>query len=192
MSTSHGGDHQISDTAGIRAMAHPARMAALRHLMKIGPATATELGGVADLTPSAMSYHLRALERAGLIETAPGRGDGRERVWRSVHGGFEVEALDDGSPETRAVSRELLETILAVQEMALRQWLAGADTPGWLDAGFFTETTVMVTEDEMTDLGKKVAELFRPYAERFRTDPPDGARPMAAIFRGFPIDSPEN
>ena len=29
-----------------------------------------------------MSYHLRALERSGLVLRAPARGDGRERPWR--------------------------------------------------------------------------------------------------------------
>ncbi|WP_232075867.1 ArsR/SmtB family transcription factor [Phytohabitans suffuscus] len=38
---------------------------------------------MAGLSPSATSYHLRALARYGLVEQAPSRGDGRERVWRA-------------------------------------------------------------------------------------------------------------
>ena len=72
------------DAAVMRAMAHPARLALLEHLRNGGPATATECAGVVSLSPSATSYHLRALARAGLVEAAPGRGDGRERLWRIV------------------------------------------------------------------------------------------------------------
>ena len=49
-------------------------------------ATATECAEVCGLSPSATSYHLRALAKAGLVEEAPSRGDGRERVWRAARG----------------------------------------------------------------------------------------------------------
>jgi len=67
----------ILDAAVMRAMAHPARLALLEHLRNSGPATATECAGVVGLSPSATSYHLRALARAGLVEGAPGRGGPR-------------------------------------------------------------------------------------------------------------------
>jgi DNA-binding transcriptional ArsR family regulator len=94
----------VRDAATMRALAHPARITSLEHLMRGGPATATELAEVAGLTPSAMSYHLRLLERAGLITAAPGRGDGRERVWQSEQtGGWSHDSAGD-TAQTRAVS----------------------------------------------------------------------------------------
>lgn len=47
----------------MRALAHPARIAILQHLGLDGPATATECAAVVGLSPSACSYHLRALAR---------------------------------------------------------------------------------------------------------------------------------
>lgn len=174
----------------MRALAHPARLLSIQHLMMVGPSTATELAEVAGLTPSAMSYHLRSLERAGLIETAPGRGDGRERVWRSAHTGFDVQSTDDGTDETRDASLELLEAMFALQEVETRRWLARAAEPGWLDTGHFIETTVVLTQDELLELGKQISALLEPFAARNRKAgaPADAVR-MRAMFRGFPMSS---
>jgi DNA-binding transcriptional ArsR family regulator len=86
------------DAAIMRAMAHPARLALLEHLRNGGPATATECAGVVGLSPSATSYHLRALARAGLVEAAPGRGDGRERLWRITAGRYGLSGVADLAP----------------------------------------------------------------------------------------------
>jgi len=68
----------IRDPQAMRAMAHPARLAIMEFLSDGAGATATECAEVCGLSPSATSYHLRALARAGLVEEAPSRGDGRE------------------------------------------------------------------------------------------------------------------
>jgi DNA-binding transcriptional ArsR family regulator len=177
----------VRDAASMRALAHPARLKAISHLSAIGPATATELGDVAGLTPSAMSYHLRALERAGLISTAPSRGDGRERVWQSNFAdGWTIESFEDGSADTRAASVELMETVLAMQDVEVRQWLGRADEPGWLDTGFFVNTVIVATQEELVEIGQRIAEVLAPYHSRRREDPPADAVKMRASFRGFP------
>ena len=72
-----------------RALAHPARIAIVEHLNNTGAVvTATEAAALVDLSPSAISYHLRELAKYGLVEQAPSRGDGRERVWRSTGTGL--------------------------------------------------------------------------------------------------------
>jgi len=186
-----GGKLVVQDAATMRALAHPARVASLEHLMRGGPATATELGRVAGLTPSAMSYHLRLLERAGLISTAPGRGDGRERVWQSNQsGGWEVDTLDGGTADSRAVSAELLRSVLSVQELQLSRWLSRADEPGWLDTGYFVETGILVNNAELVALGEQIQQLMDQYRTTKRTNPPDDAVLHRAAFRGFPIADP--
>src|SRR5947209_18875852 len=72
----------LRDPRALRALAHPARLAILERLNSEGPATATECAELAGLSPSACSYHLRALSRWGLVEAADG-ADRRERRWRS-------------------------------------------------------------------------------------------------------------
>lgn len=75
----------ISDPQAIRALAHEARLEALEELFASQASrTATELASRCQLTPSAMSYHLRALEKYGYVTRAPSEGDGRERRWRAA------------------------------------------------------------------------------------------------------------
>lgn len=177
----------IRDAATMRALAHPARIASLERLMRGGPATATELGQVAGLTPSAMSYHLRSLEKAGLISTAPGRGDGRERVWQAEQsGGWSVDNFAESSADDPTVSVDLLRSVLGAQALRLSRWLSRSAEPGWLDAGFFTETVVVATDEEMESLGARINELIGELREARRADPPDAAVRRRVSFTSFP------
>jgi DNA-binding transcriptional ArsR family regulator len=181
------GRFTVRDASSLRAVAHPARLRAIEQLATVGPATATELGDVVGLTPSAMSYHLRQLERAGLIETAPGRGDGRERVWQSKYAGWDARLDDDGTAEGRAASMELLDAVLSLQEVEVRQWMANATSvPGGLDDGLFIDTTIVATTEELFELGRQISDLIKPLSRKERKDSaPEGAVPTRAIFRGF-------
>lgn len=75
----------ISDPQAIRALAHEARLEVLEELFSSqATRTATELASRCHLTPSAMSYHLRALEKYGYVERSASEGDGRERRWKAA------------------------------------------------------------------------------------------------------------
>lgn len=65
-----------------RALANPTRWAIFEALSGGDPTTATAIAPLLGLSPSATSWHMRELERAGLIEAAPTESDGRERRWR--------------------------------------------------------------------------------------------------------------
>src|SRR5580698_470796 len=123
-----GQPESVLDTAVMRAMAHPARLALLEHLRN-GPATATECAGVVGLSPSATSYHLLALARAGLVEAAPGRGDGRERLWRITAGRYAVTGVADLAPEGSAAYHALLESLLAWDDVRIRRYLPPGTRP---------------------------------------------------------------
>jgi DNA-binding transcriptional ArsR family regulator len=178
----------ILDTAVMRAMAHPARLALLEHLRNGGPATATECAGVVGLSPSATSYHLRALARAGLVEAAPGRGDGRERLWRITAGRYAVTGVADLAPEGREALRALLESLLAWDEIRVRRYLSqlDAEPPEWQDAAFFMDSSLQVTAEELTALSRAVFELLEPYRKDRRTDPPAGTRTVSMAVRALP------
>jgi DNA-binding transcriptional ArsR family regulator len=176
------------DAVVMRAMAHPARLALLEHLRNSGPATATECAGVVDLSPSATSYHLRALARAGLVEAAPGRGDGRERLWRISAGRYEVSGIADLAPEGREALRALLESLLAWDDVRVRRYLSRLDAePGeWQDAAFFMDSTLQVTAGELTALSQAVEALIAPYRKDRRGDLPPGTRPVSVTVRALP------
>jgi DNA-binding transcriptional ArsR family regulator len=177
----------VRDVVVMRALAHPARLALLEHLGQ-GPASATECAGVVGLSPSAVSYHLRALARAGLVEAAPGRGDGRERLWRRTAERYEVKGGPGPSPEMREARQEFLESLLTWDETRARRYLAHIDDEPeeWQDAGLFASTTLLVTVEELRELGGTVQELLAPYRRGSRADVPAGARAVSVVVRALP------
>jgi DNA-binding transcriptional ArsR family regulator len=185
------GEHRavpVRDVLVMRALAHPARLSLMEHLGHSGPATATECAGVVGLSPSAVSYHLRALARAGLVEAAPGRGDGRERLWRRMTERYEIEVGAGVPPEMREARQELLESLLTWDATRARRYLERIDDEPkeWQDAAFFSSTTLLVTAEELQELGRAAWELLAPYRRGSRTDGPAGARAVSAVFRAFP------
>jgi DNA-binding transcriptional ArsR family regulator len=182
----------IRDPAVLRALAHPARMEILERLMNGPPATATDCAAACGLSPSATSYHLRALARVGLVEEAPSRGDARERVWRSTMEGFAVEPGPEQDPEARAAAQDLVEVFLVRDETRLRRWLTRADQEPkeWYDAAALYDSLLQVTPEELRALNDQVLAVLRPYRKARRTDPPAGSRTVTAMFRAFPLDDP--
>jgi DNA-binding transcriptional ArsR family regulator len=180
---------QAGDVVIMRALAHPARLALLEYLADSGPATATECADVVGLSPSAVSYHLRALARAGLVEAAPGRGDGRERLWRrsTEHSSIEVDAGPDLDPVVREARQQLLESVLARDDGIARRYLGRIDDEPeeWREA-MFVSSTLLLTAAELKALGTAVQELLAPYRRASRPVPPEGARPVSAVVRVLP------
>ncbi len=105
------------------------------------------------LSPSATSYHLRALAKVGLVEEAPSRGDGRERVWRAPMRGFMIDTDDSDSPETLSAAISLLEVVLGRDDEQMRSWLNRAhDIPKeWNEAIGLTRQQLMITAEELKD-----------------------------------------
>ena len=75
---------RLVDARAIRAVAHIARQQVIDVLYtEQRPYTATQLAELTGLSPSAMSYHLRALEKWGVVERAEESDDARNRPWRA-------------------------------------------------------------------------------------------------------------
>ena len=181
----------ITDPQLMRALAHPARQAILDHLTGSGTvATATECARVAGLSPSATSYHLRELAKLGLIEEAPSRGDGRERVWRGTISGMTVKTGQTADPETHAAAKEMADVFLARNEERVRRWRdrEREEPPEWQRAAVVSESIVMLTADELAELNGAVLALLEPYKRWRRADPPASARTVAIQYRTVPMD----
>jgi DNA-binding transcriptional ArsR family regulator len=178
----------VPDVVVMRALAHPARLGLLEHLAEAGPATATECADVVGLSPSAVSYHLRALARAGLVEAAPGRGDGRERLWRRTGDGYQISLEGSPDPEVREAQQEVMESLLARDEARTRAYLErhNSEPPEWQNAALFMSATLLVTADELEALGTAFEELVAPYRRGARAGTPASARQVAAIVRTLP------
>ena len=100
---------RITDPKAIRALAHGARLAAINELYSSQKSwTATELASFTGLTPSAMSYHLRALKKWGIVVDAPNDGDGRERRWKAAGTDLNLDTSTTGqTPGLAIVDMEL-------------------------------------------------------------------------------------
>src|SRR4051794_36937052 len=104
------GDVEL-DAWGMRALAHPVRLAILTRLQTDGPSTATRLSAAVGASPSVASWHLRQLAAHGLVRDASDADDrrdhGRERWWEAVSRGFRfaAEPGDDAIEAARLLER---------------------------------------------------------------------------------------
>ena len=181
---------ELTDARALRALAHPVRLSLVGLLRREGPLTATGAGRLIGESPTTCSFHLRQLERYGLVEEAGG-GRGRERPWRAT-AWFTSWPGVAAEPQLAAAA-ELLNAVVAERyfEQVLR-WLGrrSDDAPEWQEAAHFGDTILYLTAAELTELGARLEELLEPYAERVR-DPglrPPAARLVSFLRLAFPAD----
>ena len=184
------GGMRVSDPRVMRALAHPARIEIVDYLASTGAAvTATECAGRVGMSPSAISYHLRELAKYGLVEQAPSRGDGRERLWRSAGRGLRIEG-DLREPETKAAERALIETYLARDVQRVRDWVdrQADEAPEWRAASAIMGRQLLLTADELTELNQRIWELAEEYQIRERQNAaPEGARRVVIQYTAIPM-----
>ncbi|HET6817841.1 MAG TPA: winged helix-turn-helix domain-containing protein [Mycobacteriales bacterium] len=178
----------LRDPRAMRALAHPARLAILERLSADGPATATECAEVTGQSPSACSYHLRALARWGLVTQADGR-DRRERRW-AVVGPFVIG--DHDAPREAAVAaaeHALTGQVLARASERVLAWMDRSDgeSPEWREATLVANRSLVLTADELTRLLEQVDRLCEPFvASRRRESAPADARVVRLHLSAVP------
>src|ERR671932_2725663 len=102
MSTEEQPQMRTLDAGGLRALAHPLRVQLFNLLSFYGPATATTLAGRVGESSGSTSYHLRQLERHGLVREDTTRGNARARWWERVPGPIMIGSHEDRAPATRS------------------------------------------------------------------------------------------
>jgi DNA-binding transcriptional ArsR family regulator len=179
----------------MRALAHPARIAMLQHLALDGPATATECAAVVGLSPSACSYHLRALARYGFVEEDPASAtDGRRRPWRAR---IISMSFDEGEPDQpdalRAAAQLLAESTQTRFGEMRAEYLARADRypAEWRDVAGWNQDVVHVTVAEATALRNQIRELLAGYRRLDPADRPPGAHRVHTVLDLLPWFSPD-
>jgi DNA-binding transcriptional ArsR family regulator len=184
---------KVTDVRVLAALAHPARLAILHLLLTLGDATATQCARVVGESPSSCSYHLRHLEKFGLVERVESNAedfvDGRTRRWRTVATGFDFgEPHSTGTPELVAASAALVATGLDENLRLARHYLTHlADVPEtWQDVAGFSTYALMVTPDELRGLVEAIDALVRPLRGASRDDAPADARPVRLSLDAFP------
>ena len=180
----------VTDLRVLRAMANPVRYRIFSHLMAAGPHTASECAEVVGASASNCSYHLRELERFGLVERVPdAAGDGRERPWRTVGTGFSFHPGEDDrdDPAASLASKQLIH--LGIDDAAA---LAHAATDvhdalpvAWREAAALNSYGLRVSPSELAALAADVDALLRPYIGLTREDAPADAAPVHVAFQAF-------
>jgi DNA-binding transcriptional ArsR family regulator len=172
------GDIEL-DAHGMRALAHPVRLAILTRLQQEGPSTATGLSQHVGATPSVTSWHLRHLAKHGLVRDAEQVGNGRERWWEAASRGFLV--VVEGEAGRRA-ARALRDTLDATEGDQVGEWRHEVEPHldlDWLVLSGLANTTVLVTLEELAQVEAAMEELLAPYVLRKDApaeEVPDGAR----------------
>jgi hypothetical protein len=162
---------------------HPVRAGLLELLARVGTVTATEaareLGGNSGLH----SFHLRQLERFGLVEEVPGR-TGRARPWRLV---------DPTPPADPSEDRHLEGLARGLEDESYQRWLDVRDRAPdrWRHDEAFSQV-LYLTPAELRQVGAVIRREIARYRDREQSPahrPPEAA-PVAVVARLFPLLAP--
>jgi len=178
----------------MRALAHPARIAILQRLALEGPATATECAEVAGLSPSACSYHLRALARYGFVEEDPAAAaDGRQRPWRARIIAFSIESGPGVSTASRVAGNVLRQSLQErFGEVREAYFAREALYPaGWQENAGTDRDVLHVTAEEFATLRARLRDLMSEYRRLDPAQRPAGARRVQAEIDLIPWFDPE-
>ncbi len=171
------GDIEL-DPQGIRVLAHPVRLALLTRLQANGPSTATLLAPQVGASPSVTSWHLRHLAKHGLVQDSTREGSGRERWWEAAARGFRFTPTDEAGLEAQ---RALSAVMRVVEGDIPARWESEVEPhlePAWRRAAGRSNTTVLVTLDELTAIEQAIETVLAPYV--LRKDAPSDEVPATA------------
>lgn len=173
----------VSDPRMIRALAHPARITALHHLYAGEELTAHQCASLVGIAPSAMTYHLRALERWGLVSLRPDRTDvpGGDGVWCACGTSLEVRPGD--SIAARTAQTVLHHSLVDL----LRTDLAGGVAQGPVEPAAtlgFTVVPLLLTDAEAAELSSTVMALLERFGHR---EPSPDARRYHVYWGPVPL-----
>lgn len=176
----------ITDPRAIRALAHPARQRVIDELFNGKVLTATECAELAGLTPSAMSYHLRALEKWGIIQRADESADGRERPWKAPAASLVISSQSTGAG--RVASHAMIRTTMdAVADQFLEM---DADDP-WDDVSSMSRSRLWLTHDEAKAFGDELNAIVDRYKKgRSTKSHPVAAREVTSLIAVVPTGRP--
>ncbi|MGB8652389.1 MAG: winged helix-turn-helix domain-containing protein [Mycobacteriales bacterium] len=173
----------LDDPRALRALAHPARAAVIDELYQGHERTASELAALTGLTASAMSYHLRALQRWGIVRPGTTRQDSRERPWARA-----AQRLSFTSDSTsRTTDRALTEQYVSRLRHDLAAFVEGAPEPAWADAAALSRGFAWLTPNELQALNNAVAATVRSIAgDRTADQHPVEARRITHFWATIP------
>jgi DNA-binding transcriptional ArsR family regulator len=181
MMTNPYGDVELTPR-GMRALAHPVRLAILSRLQADGPSTATALAEHVGATPSVTSWHLRHLAEHGLVRDVDAGSDGRQRWWEAVGTGFRFTPGEGSLDAASLLSRVMMEQAADLPQRWAREVEPLLEAE-WRQSAGLSNTTIELTADELAEVEAAVEQLLAPYVRR-KTHPgtsPEDARRVRVV-----------
>lgn len=183
---------EITDPKAIRALAHAARLEVISELYSTQASrTATELAAQTGLTPSAMSYHLRALQKWGIVMPAATAGDARERRWQAAGTDFTINSGGGvASPEFAVLDLELDAFRRRVDAFARtrderRKRGEPVDGPSSV---VLASNLLYLTPAQRAELNEKLFDVLKDYELEDPNHIPAGTQRMATMWSMIPDD----
>lgn len=165
----------LREPAALKALAHPVRQDLIALLDEVKVVTATAASERVGMSPSAVSHHLRLLEKYGVVERVDAGEDARERPWRLRPGGLTLSPVaGDTSGQAavmvlvrRQVDRQLerMAELLRYDEDGVVEDTDAAGTLG------FAFTRARLSRDEARELVHRIEVILDEMRER-RAAPP--------------------
>ena len=179
----------LRDPRAIKALAHSARLAVIDEFFSGRKLTATECAEIAGLSASAMSYHLRALEKWGIIRRSEASEDGRERPWEAAGSGLRIES--DEPRASAAGESTLISRMIERQRTEALDWVGRdlKEQQGWEDVMSVHSRAFWLTDGEAKDLTTELSEVIERYERRDPDSGPNHTRRIRISFMVVPTNA---
>lgn len=178
---------KLTGAKGMRAMAHPVRMALLELFSVRETLTATQASEALGESPANCAFHLRTLAKYGFVHEAGG-GKGRERPWALTNRSITVETEQD-DPQAALAAEELVKVYFERWVDRARRYGLSAKVPGWDSrASGWTGHVSYLTAEETIQLRDEMRRLLNRYEERLNPAlRPAGALPVEWMLFAAPV-----
>lgn len=181
--------YEIETLEQLRAIADILRIHIIG-LLEQRPMTVTQLGERLGLAPAKVHYHVRELERVGLVELVETREKGGilEKYYQPIAHEIGVnKALLSAPPdEAEAALRELLDQISAGYSQAFRRLVEQKESP--VASGMSIGVShIYVTQDDLRKLIRQFYETLKPFEEQRGVD---GEKEITLSMLTYPTIAP--
>ncbi|MGZ4530857.1 MAG: winged helix-turn-helix domain-containing protein [Oryzihumus sp.] len=174
----------LTDPKAIRAVAHPARQRIIDELYGGTTLTATDAARLCGLTPSAMSYHLRALEQWGIIVRDNATADGRERPWRAPARSLHISSQAQAGA-SKVAAKAFAAAFIGPFLEDLESW-AASDRNGRKGSDM-AKDRLWLSQEEAAELNREVKALLERFGKGRTPDRhPEGAKAVTVFWSLFP------
>lgn len=174
------------DPRVLRALGSSIRQDILRELASC-PATSAMLARQLGSNTGVMSYQLRELAKAGLIQTD--REEGRARYWRLARIDFRFD--DPAVSPHPALAQAAIDQRLSQFTGALANYLYRRDLSArWRDAALFSESAVHLRAAELAEFSEEYLALLARWRDRAGETTRRGTRSVRLALFAFPDDTP--